>query len=122
MNLNEIIERFTLVSGLKMNEVSRYLPLIADCKGLFEERVTDVLSEARQRRLAHACAVYAYYRICLLLRDGGLDSFKAGDVQMNTAQIAEICAAAQRMWDTERAVIADIASFDDGFAFRSVSV
>ena len=122
MNLNEIIERFTLVSGLKMNEVSRYLPLIADCRELFLERASGELSEARQRRLAHACAVYAYYRVCLLLRDGGLESFKAGDVQMNTAKFAELCDGAQRMWEEERTVISDIVSFDEGFAFRSVSV
>ena len=122
MNLNDVIERFTLVSGLKMSDASRYLPLIADCKEIFEERVTDALSPAREKRLAHACAVYAYYRVCMLIRDGGLDSFKAGDVQIDVKKLDEICIAAQRMWNEERGIIADIADFDDGFAFRSVSV
>lgn len=122
MNLNEIIERFTLVSGWKMSEVSRYLPLIEDCKEQFAERAADDLSEAKRRRLSHACAVYAYYRVCLLLRDGGMENFKAGDVQISTAKIDDICNSAFRMWESERAVIADIISFDDGFAFRSVSV
>ena len=122
MNLNDVIERFTMVSGLKMSEVSRFLPLIADCKALFEERAQEGLSGAQIKRLAHACAVYAYYRVCLLIRDGGLESFKAGDVQIATGKLADICASAQRMWEEERAVIADIARFDDCFAFRSVSL
>ena len=32
MRFKEIIERFTLVSGLEMKEVSRFLPIIEDCK------------------------------------------------------------------------------------------
>lgn len=122
MNLNPIIERFTLVSGMRMSEASRYLPLIADCKALFEERMTAQLSEGQTRRAEHACAVYAYYRVCLTLRDGGMTSFKAGDVQISTAKLDELCKAAGRMWQEERCAIADIADFDDSFAFRSVRI
>ena len=122
MNLNDIIERFTLVSGLTMNETSRYLPLLTDCKAYFEEHLRGELSGSQQKRAAHACAVYAYYRVCLLVRDGGFETFKAGDVQINPAKAAETCEAAQRMWDAERGMIADIVCFDDGFAFRSVCV
>ena len=122
MSLHEIIERFTLVSGFRMEEVSRYLPLIGDCKALFDERLGGELSDSQRRRAAHACAVYAYYRVCMLLRDGGLESFKAGDVQMNTVDIADKCTAAQRMWDEEKQAVADIADFDGGFAFRSVRI
>ena len=122
MSLNVIIDRFALVSGFTMDEISRYLPLLTDCKGFFEERVTDTLTESAQRRLAHACAVFAYYRICLMDRGGELDSFKAGDVQIQPRDSAELCEAAERMWLAEKAMISDIVSFDDGFAFRSVSV
>lgn len=122
MNLNDIIERFTLVSGLNRSDVSRYLPLIADCRAYFEEKIVSGLSGAYQKRAAHACAVYAYYRVCLMIRDGGLDSFKAGDVQISASKLAEQCDAAQRMWDHERTMIADIADFDGGFAFRSVKI
>ena len=122
MNLHDIIERFTLVSGLTMSEASRYLPLITDCHDYFEERIGAGLTPAQLRRLSYACAVYAYYRVCLLMRDGGCDTFKAGDVQISAAKIGELCEAARRMWYEERSVIADIADFDDGFAFRSVSL
>ena len=119
MSLHEIIERFTLVSGLEMQDVSRYLTLISDCKALFDDMIDLELNGSERRRLAHACAVYAYYRISCMARDGGLQSFKAGDVQIVTD---DDCAAALRLWESERALIADIISFDDDFAFRSVMI
>ncbi len=122
MNLNDIIERFTLVSGMTMSDASRYLPLIADCRAFFEERISGDLTAAQSRRAAQACAVYAYYRLCLLMRDTGLGTFKAGDVQIGAAKHSEQCAAAERMWTEERGMVADLGDFDDAFAFRSVSV
>ena len=50
MSLKEIIVRFTLVSGLEMKEVSRFLPIIEDCRLFFESRVGE-LCEADMRRL-----------------------------------------------------------------------
>ena len=122
MNLHDIIERFTLVSGLTMKEASRYLPLIGDSKAYFEERLGTGLSPAQMKRASHACAVYAYYRVCLMMRDGGIETFKAGDVQFSAAKLVELCDAARRMWSEEREAIADIADFDGGFAFRSVKL
>ena len=122
MNLHDIIERFTLASGMNRSEVSRYLPLILDCKGFFEEKLADNLSALQRKRAAHACAVYAYYRVCMMLRDGGLESFRAGDVQISTAKRTEVLEAARRMWREERDMIADIADFSDDFAIRSVDV
>lgn len=123
MNLHDVIERFTLVSGLTGSEVSRFLPLIVDCKEFFSEQIGSDLSVSQLKRAAHACAVYAYYRVCLMLRDGGTESFKAGDVQISSSKLGELCDAARRMWDEERTLVADIADFGgDGFAFRSVCV
>lgn len=119
MSLHDIIERFSLVSGFDRQETSRYLVLIRDCAGMFEDRIGTQLSDSDRRRLAHACAVFAYYRICCMARDGGIQSFKAGDVQIVSD---DDCAAAERMWNTERGMIADLVSFDNGFAFRSVRV
>lgn len=118
MRLNEIIERFTLVSGFEMKDVSRYLPIIADCKAFFEERISD-LSDGDLRRAEHACAVYAFYRISQLGRLDDLSSFKVGDVQMN---IEAVGVAAKALWDAERENISDIVDISGDFAFRSVSV
>lgn len=118
MRLKEIIERFTLVSGLEMKDVSRYLPIITDCKTFFEERSFD-LSEGDQQRAEHACAVYAFYRISQLGRLDDLKSFRVGDVQMNVEAIGE---AAKKLWEAECENISDIVDISGSFAFRSVRV
>ena len=118
MRLKEIIERFTLVSGLEMKDVSRYLPVIADCKAYFEALIP-ALGEEDLRRVEHACAVYAFYRVSQMGRLDDLRSFKVGDVQMNVEAIGE---AAQKLWETERESISDLVDISGGFAFRSVSV
>lgn len=122
MNLNDIIDRFTLVSGLEMRDASRYLPIIIDCKSYMEERLSDGLTDAQQKRAAHACAVYAYYKLCMTLREGGFDYFKAGELQLSSKKAEDIRTAAEHLWDEERKAIADIADFDSGFGFRSVRV
>ena len=118
MQLKEIIERFRLVSGFEMKDVSRYLPIIADCKEFFEARVGE--HEKRDlHRLEHACAVYAFYRISQLGRLDDLRSFKVGDVQMNVEAIGE---AAEKLWLIERENISDLVDISGDFAFRSVRI
>lgn len=119
MSLNELIERFTLVSGFERKDVSRYLPILIDCKVYFESRLRCDLSASDRRRAVHACAVYAYYRVSLTIRDGGLNSFKAGDVSLT---VDDMVTSAERMWNAERCEIADIADMNDDFAFRRVEV
>lgn len=120
MSLNELIERFTLVSGYERKQVSRYLPIILDCKDYFEERVGRELTDAERRRVTHACAVCAYYRISRLGSERNPVNFKAGDVQfVRNEDDSDI---AGKLWEEEKSAIADIISFDDGFLFRAVSV
>ncbi|MBQ3285343.1 MAG: hypothetical protein IJH40_06845 [Ruminococcus sp.] len=118
MRLNKIIERFSLVSGFEMKDVSRYLPIIADCKAYFESLLPE-LNENDLRRAEYACAVYAFYRISQLGRLDDLKSFKVGDVQMNVEAIGE---AAKKLWEAERENISDILDISGDFAFRSVRV
>ena len=118
MRFKEIIERFTLVSGFEMKDVSRWLPIIKDCQAIFESQCGE-LGEGDLRRAEHACAVYAFYRISQMGRVDDLRSFKVGDVQMNVEAIGE---AAKTLWETERENIADIIDISGGFAFRSVRI
>ena len=118
MSLNDIIERFTLVSGMDRQEVSRCLPVILDCQAFFESRCRHDLSPADRRRAAYACAVYAYYKISLTA-GGESGSFKAGDVQISTGNAGTDVA---RLWAEERAGVADIVDLDSGFGFRSVNI
>ncbi|WP_405340830.1 hypothetical protein [Ruminococcus sp.] len=118
MRFKEIIERFTLVSGFEMKDVSRFLPIIEDCKALFESRCSE-LSVSDLRRAEHACAVYAFYRVSQMGRLDDLKSFKVGDVQMDMEAIGQ---AAQKLWEAEQTDISDIIDFGGDFAFRSVRV
>lgn len=118
MRFKDIIERFTLVSGFEMKDVSRFLPIIEDCKALFESRCGE-LSESDLRRAEHACAVYAFYRVSQMGRLDDLKSFKVGDVQMNVEAIGQ---AVQKLWESEQVNISDIIDFGGDFAFRSVRV
>ena len=118
MSLKEIIVRFTLVSGLEMKEVSRFLPIIEDCRLFFESRIGE-LCEADMRRLEHACAVYAFYKIGMTGSADGLSSFKVGDVQM---EMDDRRAYAEKLWAAERESISDIIDVSGGFAFRRVRV
>lgn len=119
MSLKEIIERFTLVSGLEMKEVSRYMPIIEDCRLYFESRAGEGLSEADTRRLEYSCAVYAFYKVSRAGRLDGLRSFKVGDVQM---EIEDYGAYAEKLWAEERDNISDLIDVNGGFAFRGVRV
>ena len=118
MRFKEIIERFTLVSGFEMKDVSRFLPIIEDCKALFESRCGE-LSESDLRRAEHACAVYAFYRVSQMGRLDDLKSFKVGDVQMNVEAIGE---AAEKLWLIARENISDLVDISGDFAFRSVRI
>lgn len=119
MSLKEIIERFALVSGLEMKDVSRFMPIIVDCKEYFEEHMAEVLSDVDLRRAANACAAYAFYRVTLLGRFDELVSFKVGDVQMNSESAG---VTAEKLWAAERESVADILDIGGSFAFRSVRV
>lgn len=119
MSLKDILDRFTLVSGLSMQEASRYLPIIEDCRLLFEERMKSELTESEKRRAAHACAVYAYYKISRILQSEEISSFKVGDVQFESLSQ---CDNAEALWREERERIRDLIDLDNGFAFRSVRI
>lgn len=119
MSLKEIIERFALVSGLEMKEVSQYLTILTDCKAFFEARLIGEPDAADLHRAEHACAVYALYKISMMCRIEGLSSFKVGDVQFGL-EVTEH--AAEKLWAAERESISDIVDVDGDFSFRGVRI
>ncbi len=121
MSLSDVINRFSLVSGLDPKEISMYLPMIVDAIAVFEEKTKGrELSALETRRLTHACAVYAYYKVSLCRNTEELSSFKAGDVSIS---VEIVRANALSMWEKERDELSDIISFSDSdFSFLGVSV
>ncbi len=119
MSLKEIIERFALVSGLEMQEISRWLPILLDCREYFEEHLRGELTESDSRRAAYACAVYAYYKISLVAQSDEVETFKVGDVSFTPLAKSN---NAEKLWLSERESIGDILDISGEFAFRSVSI
>lgn len=112
MSLKDVLNRFALVSSLEQQEISKWIFVVVDCIKYFESRVnTDSLSELDKRRLSHACAVYAYYKYSLMNYASGVQRFKAGDVEITTAE--SMSDNAHKMWQNEKKEIADIFDFDD---------
>ena len=119
MSLNEIIDRYLLVSGCERKDISRVLPVIIDCMAYFEERIRRELTVSERRRAVHACAVYAYYRTFRIFADAGISSFKAGDVQLETDANDD---SLKKLWEEEKAAVADIVALDDDFSFKAVRI
>lgn len=118
MSLKDVLNRFALVSSLEQEEISKWIFVVVDCIKYFESRVnTDMLSESDKIRLSHACAVYAYYKYSLMNYASGVQRFKAGDVEVTSAE--NISDNAHKMWQCEKKEIADIFDFDD-FSFCRV--
>lgn len=113
-----VLKRFELVSGYDKERVSRYALMALDCVDTFSSRLPDKeYDETEQRRLIHACAVYAYYRVSLCFENERVSGFKAGDIQFSTERGENPALA---MWRQEMEEIADIADLSGDFHFCGV--
>lgn len=120
MSLKDVINRFALVSSLEQEEISKWIFVIVDCIKYFEGRIKNkTLTDTQLCRLTHACAVYAYYKYSLMNCASAGVRFKAGDVEITTAE--NLVDTAHAMWQCEKKEISDIFDFDD-FCFCRVSV
>lgn len=82
MRIDDVVERFTRLSGLSAEEVSQMLGLITDCTEELTERIiSDCDCEGNCRRITAAAAALANYRYRLLAASRGEDrNIKVGDV------------------------------------------
>lgn len=114
-----VMRRFELVSGYDKERISRYAVMILDCVDSFTSRLPDDAdyNEAEIRRLCHACAVYAYYRVSLCCDDERVTSFKAGDVQYG---LENGSSRARLMWEQERLDLTDLVDLCGDFYFGQV--
>ncbi len=118
MSLKDVVDRFALVSNLEQEEISKWFFVILDCIKYFESKVNmNTLTQTQYRRIAHACAVYAYYKYTLFNFAASSQKFKAGDVEITQSE--SITDKAHIMWQQEKKEIADIIDFD-GFCFTRV--
>lgn len=120
MRLNEVINRFALVSGLEPAEVSRWTPLCIDSMNEIKTllRKKGGLSPEDSLRLSNCAGVLAYYKYTLY---AGQDvrSFTAGSVSVTTSD--DVTLRAKELWEYEKNSVEDLIS-SDGFCFRRVSL
>ncbi len=120
MSFKDVIDRFALVSGLELEEISKWVFIIVDCIKYFESFIgSKKLSVDEKKRLSHACAVYAYYKYSLYNIADTSTKFKAGDIEISKSE--SISDKAHTMWQQEKQEISTIVDFDD-FHFMRVGV
>ncbi len=111
MSLNEVIKRYALVSGQSEEEISKYLPIILDCMGFFNEKINENTSNADRKRLIHACAVFAYYKVNCCMSAENLNRFKAGDVEFSVDE--DTVNRSKQLWLCEKEEVSDLIGSDD---------
>lgn len=120
MNLNHVIKRFQLLSGLSGEEVSKWLPVCRDAMDYIESRTRkDVELCRNSRRLSHAAAVFAYYKYTLYSNSDNYQRFTAADITItrsgNTVQ------QAKNLWLEEQQGISDLLVSDNNdFIFKRI--
>lgn len=122
MRLNEVINRFALVSGLEPAEVTKWTPVCIDAmnelKGKVQPQVLD--SEENILRLSACAGVLAYYRYCLYSSGSEAKSFTAGAVSVTVSEFD--VDKARKLWEFERKAVEDLLVSDESFCFKRVRV
>ena len=122
MRLNDVIQRFTLISGLKPEQVSVWTALCIDACEQIKRMVlpTVEINDTNRMRLANCAAAFAYYKFSFYAQDADVRSFTAGSVNVNMAHT--VMERAEKIWKQELADAADIIETPSDFSFKGVRV
>lgn len=107
MDLNLIVERFKLISGLDSSEISKWLPLCKDGLDHIENRIkrsTDIYKNSN--RLSNAAAAYAYYKYTFYDNSNSYNRFSAGDIRIELNE--DYHKKAKGIWLEEEENISDL--------------
>ncbi|MDR1628267.1 MAG: hypothetical protein LBR79_05785 [Oscillospiraceae bacterium] len=120
MNIQEVLERFSIIAGLKTDQAA---PWAALCSESIEEITSHVKegidTESNSRRLGAAAAALAFYKYALYrASSGGLESFKAGDVSVKSDTKASL-QIAFAVWRDARSSVSDLLN-DEEFVFERI--
>lgn len=119
LDIQEILERFALISSLPMEEAVGYTALCSDAAGELVRRLRGTVSEDNAPRLQTAAASLAYYRYAMY-QAANAEDFTVGDITVSSGR-NDRARLAREIWLEAEQEIADLLS-DDGFVFRGVKV
>lgn len=121
MDIQGILERFSLISGLTNEEALIWVPLLTDAKNEIEAKLKDDVDlTAENRRLNVAAAAFGFYKYTLYkFSNSETGSFSAGDISVNLNE-KEIINIAFNIWLEAKASIHDLLK-DDEFLFQGVN-
>lgn len=119
MRLNEVIDRFALISGLPADEVSIWTPVCVDAMCEVEAKALDtaVKDERTSRKLSNLAGVLAYYKYCLYSYRN-VQRFEAGSVSVTIS--GETLEFAKKLWEEEKNSAVDCLKAEGDFFFKRV--
>ena len=122
MRLNEVINRFALMSGLEPGEVTRWTPVCIDAMNELKSKLLpDALSSEENILRLSACAgVLAYYRYCLYKSGSEPKSFTAGAVSVTVSELD--VEKAYKLWEFEKKSVENLLASSEDFCFKRVKV
>ncbi len=120
MNLQETLERFAIIAGLSMDDISPWIPICEDAYDEIKRHLRDETDEdANSRRLNVAAAALAFYRYILYkVSGGGMESFSAGELRIKTNGETSV-KMAYNVWKDAKNAVADLLT-DDDFMFERI--
>ena len=122
MNINQICERFTLLTGISEDELSKWMPLIYDAEKYVKSILKDDVDEQRHNVvLSSAVGTYAYYKWCMYCNGNNSSSFKAGDLTISEDNSYVSLERAENLWKECKKEMAPL-TVCDSFFFKGVVV
>ena len=120
MELNAILNRFSVISGLSLGESDTFIPICNDAKAYIQSKLKPNVNEsAESERLEAAAAALSFYKYVLYKASlQGTQSFSAGDVSIKEDSKQQI-ENARTVWYEAKASVCDILQ-DDEFYFQQV--
>lgn len=120
MNLQSVIERFSIVAKLSIEETSPWIDLCKDSTEEIERNLkSDVDIELNSRRLESAAAALSFYKYTLYRASAsGMESFSAGELKIKNDCNSSV-RIASTIWREAKKSISDLLK-DTDFAFERI--
>lgn len=119
LDIQEILERFSLISSLPMEEAVGYTALCSDAAGELTRRMRCPVSDGNASRMQAAAASLAYYRYAMY-QAANAEDFSIGDITVSSGRNDKI-KLAKEIWLEAEQEVSDLL-WDNGFVFCGVEI